>query len=96
VIWGCSVISALYRVEVSRKAARRIRNLPPKNLTSMAKRITQLGGNPRPVGTKKLSAKRGTYRIRAGDYRILYAVDDESRVVTVLDVDLRGAVYKKH
>ncbi|MEW6351333.1 MAG: type II toxin-antitoxin system RelE/ParE family toxin [Thermodesulfobacteriota bacterium] len=84
-----------YRLAISPSASRSLRNLPSALLPAIARRIDLLAGNPRPLRTKKLSGKKGTYRVRAGDYRILYSVDDRDRVVTVLDVALRAEVYKK-
>jgi mRNA interferase RelE/StbE len=57
--------------------------------------MDQLAANPLPVGVKKLSSEKGIYRIRVGDYRILYRIDDRERVVTVLDVNIRSEIYRK-
>jgi mRNA interferase RelE/StbE len=89
------VLPTPYLVEVSGRASRNIRNLPLEILPTIAMRISQLAGNPPPVGVKKLSAKKGTYRIRVGGYRIMCKVNDQERVVTVLDVNIRGEIYKK-
>jgi mRNA interferase RelE/StbE len=50
--------------------------------------------NPRPSGTKKLSGSRHDWRIRVGDYRILYEVDDEGRVVTIWRIAHRREAYR--
>ena len=52
-----------------------------------------LGDNPRPRGIKKLS-NREEYRLRAGDYRVLYTIDEPNSVVTVLSVGHRREVYR--
>lgn len=50
--------------------------------------------NPRPYGSKKLTEKEG-YRIRVGDYRILYTIDDEAKVIVVYRIKIKGkATYK--
>jgi mRNA interferase RelE/StbE len=50
--------------------------------------------NPRPHGSKKLTEKEG-YRIRAGDYRILYTIDDETKTVVIYRIKIKGkATYK--
>jgi mRNA interferase RelE/StbE len=52
-----------------------------------------LSDNPRHSGSKKLTAREG-YRIRVGDYRVLYKIDDNAKVVTVYRVKARGDVYR--
>jgi len=59
-------------------------------------RLRALAGNPRPRGVRKLQGPEGEgWRIRVGDYRILYTVDDASQEVTVFRIDLRGNVYRR-
>lgn len=59
----------------------------------ISSRILTLENNPRPRGFKKLSG-REEYRIRAGDYRILYVVNDQDHIVTILAVGHRRDVYR--
>ncbi|MGH3065388.1 MAG: type II toxin-antitoxin system RelE family toxin, partial [Gaiellaceae bacterium] len=56
--------------------------------------IDGLAGNPRPVGCSKL-AGRDDYRIRVGNYRVVYAVDDAERLVIVARIDHRREVYRR-
>ena len=56
-------------------------------------KILLLEDNPRPIGAKKLSG-REEYRLRAGDYRVLYTIDDEGHVVTIFGVGHRREVYR--
>ena len=55
--------------------------------------LTNLYRNPRPSGTGKLAGTDG-WRIRVGDYRILYAIDDRNKLVTIYDIDHRRQVYR--
>jgi mRNA interferase RelE/StbE len=55
--------------------------------------ISHLAENPRSPGVKKLTAREG-YRVRVGDYRILYRIDDEAKVVIIYRVMGRGEVYR--
>ncbi|HEY9125250.1 MAG TPA: type II toxin-antitoxin system mRNA interferase toxin, RelE/StbE family [Bacteroidales bacterium] len=55
--------------------------------------ISNLGNNPRPFGYKKLKGE-DAYRIRIGDYRIIYEIDDTIIVVTVVSVGHRKEIYK--
>jgi len=60
----------------------------------VAGRIHRLAADPRPVGAEKLSALE-RYRIRQGDYRIVYSIDDRERTVTVFKVGHRREVYRE-
>jgi len=83
----------VYRLEISQTAHRQIRKLPASTRERINKAIAGLGENPRPYGTRKLTAGEG-YRIRVGDYRVLYKVNDEARVVTIYRVMSREDVYR--
>ena len=66
--------------------------LPGTVHARLSKRILSLGDNPRHRGIKKLSG-REEYRLRVGDYRVLYIVDDVNRIVTIVAVGHRREVY---
>ena len=83
----------MYQLEVSHTAHRQIRRLPAQTQDRVNKVIARLAENPRPPGAKKLTARDG-YRVRVGDYRILYRVDDGVKVVIIYRVMLRGDVYR--
>jgi mRNA interferase RelE/StbE len=70
-----------------------MRRLPLQTQERVNTAITGLAENPRPHGTKKLTAREG-YMVRVGDYRILYQVDDEAKVVIIYRVMTRGDVYR--
>ena len=83
----------MYQLEVSHTAHRQIRRLPARTRDRVNKVIARLAENPRPPGAKKLTARDG-YRVRVGDYRILYQIDDGVKVVIIYRVMLRGDVYR--
>ena len=83
----------MYRLEVSHTAHRQIRRLPTQTQDRVNKAIARLAENPRPPDAKKLTAGDG-YRVRVGDYRILYQVDDGAKVVIIYRVMSRGDVYR--
>ena len=58
----------------------------------LSRKILTLEDNPRPRGIKKLSG-REEYRLRVGDYRVLYLVDDRNRIVTIVTIGHRREVY---
>ena len=83
----------MYRVEVSHAAHRQILRLPARTQERVNQTIARLAENPRPHGSKKLTNREG-YRIRVGDYRILYVVDDSGKLVVIYRVMERGEVYR--
>ena len=84
---------ASYSIRIKRSAAKEIEALPLKDRKRMVSRIQSLADNPRPVGSEKLSGQ-DKYRLRQGDYRILYEIIDTELVVTVVKVGNRGDIYR--
>lgn len=83
-----------YRIEVTKAAERDLRALPADILKRVDKRILALAENPRPDGVKKLAGADDLYRVRVGDYRIIYEIQDRAIVVTIIRVRHRGEVYR--
>ncbi len=83
----------MYRLEVSHTAHRQICRLPAQTQERINRAITLLADNPRSHGAKKLTARAG-YRVRVGDYRILYQVDDMVKAVIIYRVRARRDVYR--
>lgn len=63
-----------YRVEIFRKATKQVKGLPKKIQEQVRTQIRALADNPRPAGVTKTSGKADLYRVRVGDYRILYEI----------------------
>lgn len=84
---------ASYRVLVKRSAIKELEALSLKDRRRVARRIQRLADQPRPPGCEKLS-DQGKYRLRQGDYRILYAVADPESTVTVVKIGHRRDVYR--
>lgn len=84
-----------YRIEFSPLAARQISKLPRDAQVRLGRKIDSLAADPRPSGVKKLAGADSTYRLRVGDYRIIYEVHDKVLVVVVLAVGHRSAIYRK-
>jgi mRNA interferase RelE/StbE len=82
-----------YRLEVKRSAAREIGDLPKADCKRVVAKIQRLASNPRPNGCEKLSGAE-KYRIRQGDYRILYEIDNSTKLVTIVKVGNRREVYR--
>ncbi|HUE95622.1 MAG TPA: type II toxin-antitoxin system RelE/ParE family toxin [Longimicrobiaceae bacterium] len=84
---------ASYRVRVKRSAVKELEALSLKDRRRVARRVQRLADQPRPPGCEKLSGQE-KYRLRQGDYRILYAVDDPESTVTVVKIGHRRDVYR--
>ncbi len=83
-----------YTVEFSPGAARDFRKLAREIQHRLRPRIDALADNPRPGGAKKLSGGHELWRIRVGDYRIVYEVRDRTLVVLVVRVAHRREAYR--
>jgi len=85
---------ASYSLFVKPSAAKEIEALPKADRQKIVQRIQSLAENPRPLGHEKLSGD-DKYRIRQGNYRILYTINDGELIVTVVRVGHRREVYRK-
>jgi mRNA interferase RelE/StbE len=72
-----------------------LRGLPQQEVARVVAAVAELSGNPQPHGSQKLSGSERTYRIRVGDYRVIYEVFAESRVVEIQRVRHRKDVYRE-
>jgi mRNA interferase RelE/StbE len=84
---------ASYELLIKRSATKELEALPTTYRRRIAAKIQHLSTEPRPVGAEKLSGEE-KYRIRQGDYRVLYEIDDPARTVTVVRIGHRGDVYR--
>jgi len=84
---------AEYNVFLKRSAEKELRMLPDQLHDRMVANLQNLKQNPRPPGVKKLSGRKG-YRIRVGDYRVLFMIDDVSNKVEVYAIRHRRDVYR--
>ncbi len=84
-----------YRVELTAAAARQVRKLPRLPRDRVLDAIEDLGDDPRPHGAKKLVGEQTAWRIRIGDYRVIYDVFDSELTVTVVRAAHRREVYER-
>ena len=82
-----------YTVLIKRSAEKEMDRLPAAAFRQMAEAILKLEREPRTKGSKKLRGAQD-YRLRVGQYRILYSIDDDARVVEVIAVGHRRDVYR--
>ena len=85
---------ARYEIFLRRSAARELRGIPTGDLRRIVARIRGLAENPRPPGARKLSGQE-RYRLRQGDYRIVYSIQDDGRSVWIVKVGHRREVYDR-
>lgn len=83
-----------YTVSIKESALKTIEGLPKKIANNVSSSIRALADEPRPANCKKLKGVEDTYRIRIGDYRVLYIVDDNIVTVEVIKVGNRKDVYE--
>ncbi len=83
-----------YRVLYQPGARKQLARLPDSMQIRIASAIGALAGDPRPQGCKKLQGRTNQYRIRAGDYRVLYSIQDAVVTISVIDIDHRKNIYR--
>ncbi len=87
---------ASYKVVIKKSAAKELQDIPGrKDRQRLVERIRRLAGNPRPMGAEKLSGTRDKYRIRQGNFRVLYEIEDDVLIVYVVKIADRKDVYRK-
>ncbi len=84
---------ASYRLLIKASAAKEVEALPRKDRARILERIRRLATDPRPSGSEKLSGEE-KYRVRQGNYRILYSIDDADETVVVVKIAHRRDVYR--
>lgn len=82
-----------YGIFILKAAEKEMDGFPAQISQQISSKILSLEHNPRPAGTKKL-IHREEYRIRSGDYRILYTIDDYKKIVTIVSVGHRREIYR--
>ncbi len=84
---------ARYKITIKKSAIKELENTPKKDLQRIVKRIGSLVWNPRPYGSQKLAAQN-CFRIRAGDYRIVYSINDKDLAVDIIKIGHRREIYR--
>jgi mRNA interferase RelE/StbE len=85
---------ANYKILIKNSAAKELARLPKKDVQRITSKIKSLSADPRPHGCEKLSAHE-RYRIRQGNYRIVYSIEDDQLIIYVIKIAHRSEVYKK-
>ena len=84
-----------YEVLIKPAAQRQLKKLPRTVQADLIALIEQLAQDPKPPGCKKLKGRQGQYRVRLGDYRVIYSIEEEALVVRVIKVGHRRDIYEE-
>ena len=82
----------MYQLVIDRYAQKQLGKIPPPHFNRIIKAINELADNARPIGYRKLTGRPG-YRIRIGDYRVIYNIEDKILTVFVIDIGYRKDIY---
>ncbi len=83
-----------YVVEIKPSARRELEDLSDSLIARLVPKIEALAANPRPSGCRKLRGYKDFWRIRVGDYRVVYIIDDDRKIVSVTRIAHRRDVYE--
>lgn len=83
-----------YSVEIAPAAKRQIKKLSKDIQQLVIERLEQLAEIPRPPGVLKMEGEESLYRIRVGDYRIIYEIQDRMLLIVVVKVGHRSRIYR--
>ena len=84
-----------YQIEFKRSAERDIRRIHPALILRILAKVEALGDDPSPRQSLKLSGTEATYRLRIGEYRVIYSVDSETKTVVVYYIRHRREAYRR-
>ncbi len=84
---------AKYKISIRKSAVKELGDVPKKDLQKVVRKIQALSANPRPPGSQKLSQKE-QYRIRQGNYRIVYSVQDKELTIYIVKIGHRKEIYR--
>jgi len=84
----------LYKLYLERAAERDLKRLSTENFHRLITEIKMLAKEPRPPGARKITGSKDDWRIRVGDWRVVYEIDNKQKVVRIMRVRLRREVYR--
>ncbi len=84
-----------YRIEWKPSARKELKKVPKASIPKSLAAVQALAENPRPVGSRKLRGSEYTYRIRSGDYRIVYSVLSDTLIIEIVRIGHRKDIYRR-
>lgn len=85
----------LYKIEPKSSLEHDLRKIDRQYIQKILDAIESLAENPFPIQSRKMRSSESSYRLRVGDYRIIYQVDTENKVVTIYNIRHRKDAYKR-
>jgi mRNA interferase RelE/StbE len=85
----------VYEVHLERAAENDLKRLPASTFQRIIPQIKTLAENPRPSGCRKITGSKNDWRIRIGDYRVIYEIDEKANAVRIMRVRHRREVYRR-
>ena len=85
---------ASYNISWKKSTKKDLRKIPKQEVIKIINAVMALSDNPKPSGSTKLTGSRFTYRIRGGNYRVIYDIHDKEIRIEVVKIGPRGDVYK--
>jgi len=84
----------MYKILIKKSALKELENVPKIFRVKIISKIDELANDPRPSGVRKLENALDTYRVRAGNYRIIYKIEDDQLLIEVIKVANRKDAYR--
>jgi len=84
----------MYEVLIEKHAEKDLKKLPEDSFRKILPHIRNLSNNPRPLNSRKMVGSKTDYRLRIGDYRILYEINDKAREIRIFRIRHRREVYR--
>lgn len=84
----------MYEILLERAAEKDLNRLPPEVFHRVISHIKKLADNQRPPGSRKITGSQNSWRIRIGDYRVIYDIDDKRKTVSVMFIRHRKDAYR--
>ena len=91
---GC--LNSVYKIKFNKSYLKELECIPKRFQKSIQEKIAALAVNPRPIGSQKLQGAKTTplYRIRCGDYRVVYSIEDFQLIIIIVEVGHRREIYR--
>ncbi len=82
-------------ISIGPKADRFLQGTDQQNFDRLSRKIRELANKPHPRGAKKIVGEEGVLRIRVGEHRILYSLENNNQILLIVNIDKRSRIYKR-
>lgn len=83
-----------YELHIERHAEKDLNKLEKTVFIQIVAKIKELAGNPHPQGSKKITGSQNDWRLRVGDYRVIYEIETKTRIIKIMRIKHRREVYR--